>query len=330
MYMTTAASMAVDTTTMTAANATTAAVATTAMTDGTLAAVATATSTAAAAVAAAADAATTAPFTTAADTRTAPDVTAGTTPRAKAKGTEGGAAVAVHAGNSSTRGSDAVAASDDLCGSILCSTQCQEECGWSRSQGLCVAGMTTGAAEMQDRLGDCPAEDDSPAATIIAGVVVAVLACIVITMACVVYYCRRAPAEQRASEENVEPNNHANTPAVVETEFGGEQVSYDEINDVPAASEAVYDEVDVDGVPAAKAQPAYAEVDAPAVPRSAADDGEETYDMPDESNMARLATGASPHYDKIEVPQQPAANPYSVLELGADHYADQAGGELEI
>ena len=32
---------------------------------------------------------------------------------------------------------------------------------------------------------------------------------------------------------------------------------------------------------------------------------------------------AAPHYDQLEQPQQPAANPYSTLVLGADLYADQ-------
>ena len=60
---------------------------------------------------------------------------------------------------------------------------------------------------------------------------------------------------------------------------------------------------------------------------STADDTAVTYDMADQSNMPRLATGASPHtYDEVEAPQQLAANPYSGLELGDDYYATAEEG----
>jgi len=50
----------------------------------------------------------------------------------------------------------------------------------------------------------------------------------------------------------------------------------------------------------------------------------------DADGQADSGAGASPHYDQIEQPQQPAANPYSSLELGADLYADQTGVEIEL
>ena len=43
---------------------------------------------------------------------------------------------------------------------------------------------------------------------------------------------------------------------------------------------------------------------------------------------ANTGAVASPHYDKIEQPEQPAANPYSSLVLGADLYTNQSGEDL--
>ena len=55
--------------------------------------------------------------------------------------------------------------------------------------------------------------------------------------------------------------------------------------------------------------------------------------MPARANTpqdANTVAVASPHYDKIEQPEQPAANPYSSLALEADLYANQAGVEIEL
>ena len=44
----------------------------------------------------------------------------------------------------------------DPCNTIKCALTCEAECGWSRPLGRCVAGLSTEASEIKDRLGDCP------------------------------------------------------------------------------------------------------------------------------------------------------------------------------
>jgi len=61
----------------------------------------------------------------------------------------------------------------DPCNSVACSVFCTGACGWSRAQGLCISGISTGLEEISERLGDCgglakpttlePASDDANA-----------------------------------------------------------------------------------------------------------------------------------------------------------------------